>query len=64
MENKNNIAKIRINIKGDTEASEMYNEIKKLLYASDLIYFDHEIELQTSSSFGFRNNIDKEIVSS
>lgn len=54
---ENNIAKITINIKGEVEASIMYNKIKELLYNSDLMYFDHEIKKRTESSFGFRNNI-------
>jgi len=54
---KENVARIKINILGDNSANDIYNKIKKILYDSDLKYFDHELELYGSSSFGFRNEL-------
>jgi citrate lyase gamma subunit len=60
MENKDNKAKITINIKGDVDdAFDIYEKIKKLLYDSDIYYFDLEIENKGTLKFGFRNKLDE-----
>jgi hypothetical protein len=60
MENKDNKAKITINIKGDVDdAFDIYEKIKKLLYDSDIYYFDFEIENKGTLKFGFRNKLDE-----
>ena len=61
MKNKDDNATITINVKGDSEAYEIYEKIKELLYSTDLKYFDHKIERYGTSSSGFRNRLNDDV---
>ena len=53
------IATIKINIKGDKEALEFYEKIKKMLDETSLKYFDIEVQTHAVGHFVFRNKLDK-----
>jgi hypothetical protein len=59
MKDKGQNATIKINIKGDNEAFEVYEKIKELLHKTELNYFDHELDTYAMYTSGFRNNLDK-----
>jgi ABC-type polysaccharide/polyol phosphate transport system ATPase subunit len=61
MENEYHNATIKLSIKGDSEAKEIYEKIKEILYKSDLKYFDHEIQLKGTYSSGFRNRLNEAV---
>ena len=47
--------RITLNIKGDVDANALYEAIKRLLYGSNIIYFDHKLESFGTERFSFRN---------
>ena len=59
MEKEYHNATIKLSIKGDSEAQEIYEKIKDLLYESELKYFEHEIQLKGTYRSGFRNRLNE-----
>lgn len=53
------ISTIKINIKGDKEALEFYEKIKKMLDETSLKYFDIDVQTYAVGHSVFRNNLDK-----